>query len=127
MKLIEAVKAYLAAEELNKESLPYDLALAIVLVKRALKEHIMFYVEKESCLIREYAELDENGAIRITADKRFIFKDPALSGEYERRHKSLDDTEIGLEQKPFLVLPPKEIKPCLIEDLSGWIEFTTEG
>lgn len=38
MKLIEAVNAYMAAEEMSKEKWPYQVALAIVKVKRAVKD-----------------------------------------------------------------------------------------
>ena len=61
MKLIEAVNAYMAAEEMSKEKWPYQVALAIVKVKRAVKDEVDFFVEKERELVAEYAAQDEKG------------------------------------------------------------------
>ena len=48
MKLIEAVNAYMAAEEMSKEKWPYQVALAVVKVKRAVKDEVDFGEGKKS-------------------------------------------------------------------------------
>ena len=47
MKLIEAVNANLAAQEMSQQRLPYDLALAVVKVKRATADETDFFLREE--------------------------------------------------------------------------------
>ena len=77
MKLIEAVNAYLAAEEMSREKWPYPVALALVKVKRRVKDEVDFFLARERELVEEYAARDERGNIRLTSAGTFVFKDPA--------------------------------------------------
>ena len=52
-KLIEIVNAYGAAEALSREKCAYGLALALVRLKKALREEAGFYLEQEGALGRE--------------------------------------------------------------------------
>ena len=52
MKLIEAVNANLAAQEMSQQRLPYDLALAVVKVKRATADETDFFLREERALVR---------------------------------------------------------------------------
>lgn len=56
MKLIEAVNANLAAQEMSQQRLPYDLALAVVKVKRATADETDFFLREERALVEEYAD-----------------------------------------------------------------------
>lgn len=67
MKLIEAVNAYLAAEEMSREKWPYAVALALVKVKRRVKDEVDFFVAKERELVETYAAKDERDNIRLTS------------------------------------------------------------
>ena len=127
MKLIEAVNAYMAAEEMSKEKWPYQVALAIVKVKRAVKDEVDFFVEKERELVAEYAAQDEKGNIRLTKAGTFVFKDPSQGPVYEAARRELGATEIDLQQKVLRVRAPAEIKPEYIEALEGFVEFTEDG
>lgn len=126
MKLIEAVNAYLAADEMSRERWPYAVSLAVVKVKRALKDEFDFFVEKERELIARYAAQDSRGNIRLTPEGRFVFRDPADGADYERQRRELGETEITPTHKLVRVRAPAEIKPAHIEALDGFIEFTTE-
>lgn len=128
MKLMKAVRAHLAAEEMGRQSWPYDMALALVKVKKATKEDTDFFIEKERELVLRYAALDERGNVRMTPAGTFLFRDPALGGEYEKARRELGETEIsGDRPAPFRVKPPAEIKPEFIEALEGFVEFTEEA
>lgn len=129
MKLIEATQAYLAAEEMGRNVWPYDLALALVKVKRATKADADFYVQEERRLVEQYAELDEKGRMRLTPARTFVFKDPTKGGEYEAARRELGETPAGEYGKPFplRVKAPAAIKPEHIEALEGFIAFITEG
>lgn len=127
MKLIEAVNAYMAAEEMSKEKWPYQVALAVVKVKRAVKDEVDFFVEKERELVDEYAAKDEKGNIRLTKAGTFVFKDPSQGPAYEAARRELSETEINLQQKVLRVRAPAEIKPEYIEALEGFVEFTEDG
>lgn len=126
MKLIEAVNAYLAADEMSGEKWPYGVSLAVVKVKRALKDEFDFFVEKERELVARYAAQDGMGNIRLTSEGRFVFRDPADGADYEKLRRELGETEITPTHKLMRVRAPEEIKPAHIEALEGFIEFTTE-
>lgn len=117
MKLIEAVNAYLAAEEMSREKWPYPVALALVKVKRRVKDEVDFFLARERELVEEYAARDERGNIRLTSAGTFVFKDPAKGPAYEAARKELCETEIEIDHKPICVAAPAEIKPAYIEAL----------
>lgn len=87
MKLIEAVNANLAAQEMSQQRLPYDLALAVVKVKRATADETDFFLREERTLVEEYADTDENGNIRMTGSGRFALRGSAQ--EYEKSARRL--------------------------------------
>lgn len=127
MKLINAVRAYLAAEEMGRQTWPYDLALAIVKVKRETEAEKEFFIEKERELVMKYADLDERGNVRLTPEGRFLFRDPGCAGEYERERRSLEDTETAGRPTPLRARAPERIRPEHIEALEGFIRFAEEG
>lgn len=126
MKLIKAVNAYLAADEMSREKWPYAVSLAVVKVKRALKDEFDFFADKERELIVQYAAMDARGNIRLTPEGRFVFRDPADGADYEQKRRELGETEITPTHRLVRVRAPEEIKPAHIEALEGFIEFTTE-
>ena len=124
MKLIDVVMAHIAAEEMSSLNWPYDLALALVKVKRATADETAFFVSKERALALEYAALDEFGNMRLTPRGTFIFKEPSKADEYERVRRELADTDAGEHPPAFRVKPPTEIRPAWVEALEGFIEFS---
>lgn len=125
MKLIEAVNANLAAQEMSQQRLPYGLALAVVKVKRATADETDFFLREERALVEEYADTDENGNIRMTGNGRVALRGSAQ--EYEKKRKALADTETKIDFAPIEVTAPAEIKPALIEALDGFLVFREEG
>lgn len=125
MKLIEAVNANLAAQEMSQQRLPYGLALAVVKVKRATADETDFFLREERALVEEYADTDENGNIRMTGSGRFAIRGSVQ--EYEKKRKALADTETKIDFTPIEVTAPAEIKPALIEALDGFLVFREEG
>ena len=124
MKLIQLVNAYITADAMSSEAWPYDLALALVKVKKQTREEAAFFIERERALVDRYAATDENGNIRLTPAGTFLFKAPAEASEYERARRELGDTEAGIEPAPVRVKAPAEIKPSYIEALEGFVEFS---
>ena len=123
MKLIDIVMANIAADEMGQQAWPYDLALALVKVKKATADDAAFFVSKERDLVLKYAELDAAGNLRLTDKGTFIFKDPAKAGEYERLRAELSETDTPAQIAPIKVKPPEEIRPAWISALEGFIEF----
>ncbi len=76
MKLIEAVNAYLAAEEMSREKWPYPVALALVKVKRRVKDEVDFFLARERELVEEYAARDEQGQHPPHQRRDFRFQRP---------------------------------------------------
>lgn len=126
MKLIKAVNAYLAADEMSREKWPYAVSLAVVKVKRALKDEFDFFADKERELIVQYAAMDARGNIRLTPEGRFVFRDPADGADYEQKRRELGETEVTPTHRLLRVRAPAEIKPAHIEALEGFVEFTME-
>lgn len=126
MKLIEVVNAYMAADEMSREKWPYAISLAVVKVKRALRDEMNFFLEEERKLVASYAATDDRGNIRLTPEGRFVFRDPADGADYERKRRELGETEITPTHKLLRVKAPSEIKPSFIEALEGFIEFAEE-
>jgi hypothetical protein len=125
MKLIDVVKAYIAADEMSTQMWPYDMALAIVRVRQQTRTEAEFFIGEERKLIEQYAMLDENGSIRMTPNGTFLFKDPAQAPDYERERAALGNTDVdGLPPKDvFRVKAPAVFKPSYIEALEGFMEF----
>ncbi|MCL1819423.1 MAG: hypothetical protein FWG36_02060 [Oscillospiraceae bacterium] len=125
MTLKNIVDAYIAADTMSGQTLPYDLALALVNVKKQTRDEAAFYIEKEHELILRYAALDDDGNIRMTANNTFIFKDMSKAAEYDRARSELGNTPLGrgILDAPIRVKAPAEIKPQFIEALEGFIEF----
>lgn len=123
MKLIEAVNAYAAAEEMSKESWPYSVSLALVKLKKALKDEAEFFLTKERELVDRYALKDERGNIMLTERGTFTLRDGAQAAEYERARQELCQTEAPAKWTPMRVAAPACIKPAFLEALDGFIEF----
>ena len=127
MKLINAVKANLAANEMCGMIWQYDLALALIKVKRATADEVIFFTEREHGIAMEYAELTADGRLALSPEGRFKHKDPARGPEYFRRCRELEDTEVSHVPEAIRVKAPAEIRPSWIEALEGYIEFTDPG
>ena len=123
MKLIEAVLAYIAAEEMSGQELPYDLALALVKVKAQTREDFEFHQKCERDLIMKYAAADDNGNIKMASAVAFEFADASLSGEYESKRLELINMYVDDPPKRFGVKAPESIKPGHLEALSLFIAF----
>ena len=126
MKLIEAVNAYMAANEMSRQSWPYAMSYAIVKVKTATRDALSFFVDSERALIEGYAALDDHGNIRLAQGGGFIFKDISNARAYEDARRALCETEIEHPASLVQIKAPVEIKPAHIEALAGFIQFTTE-
>lgn len=126
MKLKEAMNAYLAAETLSREKLPYATAAAIVQVKRETREFAELYLQEERKLVEAYAETDENGMIRIDENGRFRCREGLRAADYEKSRKDLGETEVAVEAQKMRVSAPETITAEQIEALSAWMEFEVE-
>ena len=120
--LIEAVQAHTAAEEMGRQALPYDLALALVKVKQATAAEMETFLEEERKLVERYAEKDEDGNIRVQ-NGRFRFRDPADRPAYETARKELCETPAEISLPRLTAAAPEVIQPAALEALSRFIRF----
>jgi hypothetical protein len=127
MRLVDVVKAYCAAVEMMELSWPFDLALAVVKVKRVAAVDFEFFVARERELVLEYAAVDVDGNVRLSGSgARFVFADPARGAEYERERALLADVEV-VPPPVLRVRRPAEIRPDWLEALDGFVEFVDDG
>ena len=122
-KLIEIVNAYGAAEALSREKCAYGLALALVRLKKALREEAAFYLEQERALARKYGQTDDKGHLVMTRPGAFAFRDPGERENYDRERRELGETETEVDISPVKAQPPAEIAPAALEALEGFILF----
>lgn len=128
MKLINIVNAYNTAVKMETLNWPFDMALALVKIKRAAAGDAEFFVSKERDIVLEYAAFDEDGNIRLSdGGKRFVYADPDRGAECERVRNELADTDIAEWPAVMRVRAPAEIRPDWIEALDGFIEFVQVG
>ena len=116
----------MAAQEMQGQLLQYDLALALVKLKRELQADADFYIARERELIMKYAVLDDSGNVRLTPQGTFLFKDPAQGADYERDRRELGETDAGAAPAAYKAKAPAEAKPYWIEALRGFIDFEGE-
>ena len=125
LRMIDAVNAFNAAVEMELLSWPYDMAYALVVVKRSTVEDAAWYVQQERGLVMRYAELDEGGLPVMASPGRFVFKDAGMGAEYERERDKLCGLEVPDPVK-LRVRAPAEIRPAWLEALECYMEFVAE-
>ena len=125
MKLIDVVNANMAVTKMSGLMWPYDLALALVKVRRSTADETVFFAERELELLNEFAAFDDNGDVRLSPSGRCLFKDPTRGDEYERARALLCDTDAGGTFSVLRVKAPAEIQPDWLAALDGFIEFVT--
>lgn len=120
MKLHEAVRAYLAIQELSHRELDYKTAHALMITKKKLQPHFEFYSSEELKLAGAYGEKDAEGKLIYREGGRFnIAHDPE---EYARKKRELG--EIDAEDfEPIKVPIPERITADQLEALFGLIDF----
>ena len=74
VSMIELVRANLAVKEMERQELPYELAAALVKLKRATQKDFEAFLELEKKLVRKYAVLDETGNAALE-NGHFKFRD----------------------------------------------------
>jgi hypothetical protein len=123
MNLIDVVNAHIAATEMESQPWPYEMALALMKIKRQTQDETRFFIEKEQELVKKYAALDKDGNVRMTPKGTFIFRNPKDGPDYERGRQELGETESGARQAPARVKAPEQITPQQLSALLGFIEF----
>ena len=127
MKLVQAVMAHLAAEELAKEKQRYALALALVQVRRGTQDAFEFYRRQETELVREFAQVEEGDTIKVNQAGGILMREGADPGEYEARRRELNETPWQVSWEPLEAPAPEEIRPAVLEALEGFVVFRQEG
>ena len=123
MKLMDAVAAHMAADEMGALTWPFSIALALVKVMKETADDFSFYISKERELAQGYAKLDGCGNMELAQGGRFVFADPSKTQEYERLRSELAGTELGRQPEVIRVAAPEEIRPSWLAALEGFIEF----
>lgn len=123
MTLIKCVTAYTALLALSSQTMPYDTALAFVLLKKRLAPHVEFFSEKERELVETYAKRDADGNVVMESPGRFVLDPEKNLAEYNRLKRELASTEVPEEFEPVKASCPDKISPAHIEALEGFVEF----
>lgn len=122
MHLLQYVNAFLACENLMEKELDFKTAHAVVMLRATLKPHADFFAAEEGKLAKEFAELDENGKIKIEDGGRFFLREGADEEAYKKRRQELCMLEVeDMERKRAGRL--REVRPSILEALSDFLEF----
>lgn len=122
LKLTECVRAFQAVMEMMGEESDYTLAHALVMAKRELEPHVMFYGEKEEDLIGKYAKRDEKGDMIRDGNKVQVEN----MSEFLKERKELDGVEVEVTSRRMKKVPEK-VKPSVLDGLLLVFTFPEEG
>lgn len=122
VSMIELVRANLAVKEMERQELPYELAAALVKLKRATQKDFEAFLELEKKLVRKYAVLDETGNAALE-NGHFKFRDLSEAPAYLEERRELEETAVEAAIPRKAVIPPENISPQALEALSVFLNF----
>lgn len=122
VSMIELVRANLAVKEMEQQELPYELAVALVKLRRATQKDFETFLELEKKLVRKYAILDENGNTALE-NRHFKFRDSSEAPAYLEERRELEETTVEVAISRKAVIPPENITPQALEALSVFLNF----
>ena len=108
VSMIELVRANLAVKEMERQELPYELAAALVKLKRATQKDFEAFLELEKKLVRKYAVLDETGNAALE-NGHFKFRDLSEAPAYLEERRELEETAVEAAISRKAVNPPENI------------------
>lgn len=127
MNYSKIVKAMPALVELKKMRLPYDIARDVYKMYKMLEVEYQFFAQEESKLVREYAEKDENGNPKVSANGTITFPNIKTKIEYSERLAELGATDSKAEVSFISISGPdiggQLITPETIGALEGFVIF----
>ena len=121
MKQIKIINAYLATEELAKQSdLPIQIKWTLFNLRKTLSTYYTFYVDESQQLFSKYETIKEGTSI--------IFETPDLAEEYKTKQDAIDNFEIELdfEKQPCKLSDIPNITVQQMETLENFIDFKPE-
>ena len=124
--LIELVRANLAVKEMERQELPYELAVALVRLRRATQKDFEAFLELEKKLVRKCAILDENGNVTLE-NGHFKFRDSSEAPAYLEERRELEETAVEVAFSRWAVIPPENITLQALEALSVFLSFKRKG
>lgn len=112
----EFIEAY---EMLKTKQLPIKVSYALARATKAVKEDVEFYTSKFQEIIKEYAEVDENGNFVYTEGNQFIKIIKGKEEECQKKIKELEELTTELSVSPLTIedLGNIEIDPQTLEKL----------
>ena len=122
VSMIELVRANLAVKEMERQEMPYELAAALVKLKRATQKDFEAFLELEKKLVRKYAVLDETGNAALE-NGHFKFRDLSEAPAYLEERRELEETAVEAAISRKAVIPPENISPQALEALSVFLNF----
>lgn len=122
MTLEKALGYYKAIEELSQIEMDCASAYAVVRLKKKLKDHVDFFIAKEMKLVQTYGKRNAGGIVEIN-EGTFRFDDDQKAMEYQRKRKELGAVQLDTNVNPVKITAPAKLRPALIEDLEGLVEF----
>lgn len=122
MTLEKALGYYKAIEELSQIEMDCASAYAVVRLKKKLKDHVDFFIAEEMKLVQTYGKRNAGGIVEIN-EGTFRFDDDQKALEYRRKRKELGAVQLDTNVNPVKITAPAKLRPALIEDLEGLVEF----
>lgn len=123
MILIKCVNAYAAVQGLMDKELDYQSAHALVMLRKKLYPHVLFYQQEELKLVKEYGIKDEKGRVVWNGEGAFSFRSPKAAVAYDKKRRHLGLVEVQEDFGPVKVKRPDRITPAQLEALEGFLEF----
>lgn len=121
--LKQCITAWQALRELMNAPTDYRSAHALVLLKSRLRPHVEFYHKEELALSDKYAEHDEKGKIKLTAQGTVEFGTTERLSAFLAERAELDAVELTEDIPVAHITAPAQITPEQLEALEHYIDF----
>lgn len=114
-------------EAAYEDTMDYQTAFAMMMVKKQLQSHVEFLQSEELKLAEKYAEKDEKGNIKWTERGTFPYRDADAAAGYQRERRALGMTQVEDDFTVQHAPVPEKITPMQLEALEKFIVFGGDG
>lgn len=98
MKLYEILNFADIYPEIRDTKMPFKTTYKLTMLSKKIEENATFYREELQKLLKEYAELDENGEIKFN-DNGDVNLKPETRDEFNEKWTELQNIEVEVDDK----------------------------
>lgn len=126
MKLTQLLNMQTPIQTIIDQRIPFGLAYKFTKAATIIEENQKFYTDSLHKLLKDYAQIDENGQYKLTDNGQGVLIKPEFMSEFNEKLAELDSLEVDVELPKFTLaeiedkveITPRDLYPlmCLFED-----------